>query len=115
MWAARKNPYLSLLLIFHKNIVYTGQGKEHPGLFRNALKVNSSEIHWIRPDKIMKTGEERAYQVRIRYRQPLQKAKVFQKEDGLYIHFDNPQRGIAPGQFAAWYDEGELLGSGVIA
>jgi tRNA-specific 2-thiouridylase len=111
----KEKPLFVIATDIHKNIVYTGQGQEHPGLFRNALKVNSSEIHWIRPDKIMKTGEERAYQVRIRYRQPLQKAKVFQKEDGLYIHFDNPQRGIAPGQFAAWYDEGELLGSGVIA
>ena len=71
-------------------------------------------MHWVRPDLEMQIGDEDEFLVRIRYRQPLQKAKLFRKEDGMYILFEQPQRGIAPGQFAAWYKKDELIGSGVI-
>lgn len=98
------------------NQVYLGMGQEHPGLFRKALKINSKEIHWTRPDKELKIGESIRYNLRIRYRQPLQKAELFRFDDGLYILFDEPQRSVTAGQFAAWYDENnELIGSGVIS
>ncbi len=97
------------------NITYTGQGEDHPGLYRNGLFIPNSDIHWLREDLEMKNGENRDYLCRIRYRQPLQKAKLYKEENGLYIIFENKQRGITPGQFAAWYNEDELLGSGVIA
>ena len=96
------------------NRVYTGQGQAHPGLFRKGLKIVNEEIHWIREDLRMNVGDERKYMVRIRYRQPLQEATLLLKEKGMYIVFDEAQRGIAAGQFAAWYKDGELLGSGVI-
>jgi tRNA-specific 2-thiouridylase len=96
------------------NIVYTGEGHDHPGLNRKGLFVRKDETHWIRTDLCMKVGEYRDYMVRIRYRQPLQKARLFCREKGVFIIFDKLQRGIAPGQFAAWYDESELIGSGVI-
>lgn len=96
------------------NVVYAGQGKDHPGLFRQGLVVKNNNIHWIRPDQHMKPGVERKYKVRIRYRQPLQKAKLIRAERDMYIVFDEAQRGITPGQFAAWYDEEELVGSGEI-
>jgi tRNA-uridine 2-sulfurtransferase len=98
-----------------KNIIYTGEGQEHPGLNRKGLSVISGEAHWIRPDLEMKNGEYRNYMVRIRYRQPLQEARIFCREKGYYIIFENPQRGIAPGQYAAWYEGDELVGSGVIS
>jgi tRNA-specific 2-thiouridylase len=97
-----------------KNIVYVGEGQMHPGLSRKGLFIRKDEIHWIRTDKKMKEGEERDYMVRIRYRQPLQKARLFFREKGMYIIFNKPQRGIAPGQFAAWYEGDEVIGSGVI-
>jgi tRNA-specific 2-thiouridylase len=97
-----------------KNIVYTGEGHDHPGLNRKGLFVRKDETHWIRTDLKMKVGEFRDYMVRIRYRQPLQKARLFCRENGVYIIFDKLQRGIAPGQFAAWYNDSELIGSGVI-
>jgi tRNA-specific 2-thiouridylase len=97
-----------------KNIVYTGEGHDHPGLNRKGLFVRKDETHWIRTDLRMKAGEHRDYLVRIRYRQPLQKARLFCREKGMYIIFDKLQRGIAPGQFAAWYENDELMGSGVI-
>ncbi len=91
-----------------------GQGQSHPGLYRPGLFIQTEEIHWIRRDLIMKVGEVREYLVRIRYRQPLQKASLHMTEKGIYILFDEAQRGVASGQFAAWYDGEELLGSGVI-
>ena len=98
-----------------ENVVYVGQGDNHPGLYRKALKVIDKEIHWIRTDLKLKAGEELECLVRIRYRQDVEKAKLIQKENELYITFENPQRGITAGQFAAWYIEDELLGSGVIS
>jgi tRNA-uridine 2-sulfurtransferase len=97
-----------------KNIVYVGEGQAHPGLNRKGLFIKKEETHWIRTDLKMKDGEYRDYQVRIRYRQPLQEARLYCREKGIFILFDKPQRGIAPGQFAAWYQEDEVIGSGVI-
>jgi len=97
-----------------RNILYVGEGQSHPGLYRKGLLVRKDEIHWIRTDLAMKEGERREYMVRIRYRQPLQKAKLFLRNDGIYVIFNKLQRGIAPGQFAAWYDGDEVIGSGVI-
>lgn len=96
------------------NIVYVGEGQTHPGLYRKGLLVKSDDVHWIRNDITMKPGESRDYSVRIRYRQPLQHARIHAREKGYYIIFEKDQRGITPGQFAAWYDGEELLGSGAI-
>jgi len=98
-----------------ENIVYTGQGSHHPGLYRPALFIQQPEVHWVRNDLRLKIGESADYLVRIRYRQPLEKATLFQLEEGLYVIFDRPQKSIASGQFAAWYSDDELMGSGVIA
>ncbi len=97
------------------NAIYTGQGHQHPGLFKKALKVNSSEIHWIREDLKLKNGESMPVMARIRYRQELQKATLHQFESGLYVYFDQPQSAITEGQFVAWNIEDELVGSGVIS
>lgn len=97
------------------NIIYVGEGQDHPGLYRKALFIPACDVHWLRPSNRMEAGENRDYQVRIRYRQPLQQARVLCRENGIYIIFALPQRGITPGQFAVWYHNGELQGSGVIA
>ena len=86
-----------------QNIIYVGEGHTHKGLSRSCLRIDPSEIHWIRKDLTMQSGEIRRYKVRIRYRQPLQDATLIMRNNGLYILFDAPQRGITPGQFAAWY------------
>jgi len=98
-----------------ENIVYVGLGTDHPGLYRKSLFVPTKEIHFIRQDLKLLLGESKEFLVRIRYRQELCKAILHQKEEGLYIVFDEMQRGITSGQFAAWYLEDELVGSGVIA
>jgi tRNA-specific 2-thiouridylase len=97
-----------------KNIIYVGEGQNHPGLYRKGLFIRKEEVHWIRPDLVLEEGGERDYMLRIRYRQPLEQARIYCRKDGMYIIFKDGQRGIAPGQFAAWYDGDELLGSGVI-
>ena len=97
------------------NVVYIGEGHHHKGLSRFCLRVAPEEVHWIRPDLALKPGESRRQRVRIRYRQPLQGATLFMREDGLYILFDCAQRGISAGQFAVWYDGEEMIGSGVIS
>lgn len=97
------------------NTIYVGQGHDHKGLQRRCLRIAPDEIHWIRPDLTMSPGESRRYLVRIRYRQPLEEAALIMRDNGLYIIFDNPQRGITPGQFAVWYaQDEEMIGSGVI-
>ena len=97
------------------NIIYTGQGDQHPGLFKKALFIEKSEVHWIRPDLKLKAGETMEVMARIRYRQPLQKAKLYQFENGMYVAFDEPQSAITEGQFVSWHQGEELIGSGVIA
>ena len=111
-----KDPLFVISTDVERNIVYVGEGEMHRGLYRPCLRILPEEIHWIRPDLRMKEGEDRRYRVRIRYRQPLQDAVLKMREDGMYIMFDQPQRGITPGQFAVWYaPDGEMVGSGVIS
>jgi tRNA-uridine 2-sulfurtransferase len=97
------------------NSIYTGQTAHHPGLLRKVLFVEKSEVHWIREDLRLKNNETMTVMARIRYRQPLQSAVLYQFEDGLYIEFDEPQSAITSGQFVAWNIDDELVGSGVIA
>jgi len=97
-----------------KNILYTGVGDDHPGLYRKGLFIRDADLHWVRPDLKPEGETSRDYLVRIRYRQPLQKACIHFKGNGAYLIFEKPQRGITPGQFATWYLQDELIGSGPI-
>ena len=108
-------PLFVIAIDVENNIVYVGQGDAHPGLYHSALFVAAENIHWVRPDLKIQHGGERRFSVRVRYRQPLQDAALYRQPEGMYILFDTPQRSIAPGQFAAWYNDDELVGSGVIS
>lgn len=99
----------------NENVIYTGQGKSHPGLYKKALFVTNEELHWIREDLALNIDETLDVLARIRYRQPLQKAKLHKVESGLYVEFEQPQSAITEGQFVAWYLDDELVGSGVIS
>ena len=110
----RKESLFIIATDVKENVIYVGEGDAHPGLYRRALKLQSEALHWVNPEDAMLEGEQRTYDVRIRYRQPLQRATLISRADGVYILFDEPQRGIAAGQFAAWYSGDELVGSGVI-
>ena len=108
-------PLFVLATDTEKNIVYVGQGDEHPGLYRPGLFIEQAETHWLWEDLRLLSGDSARYQVRIRYRQELEKATLYQTTEGIYIIFDRPQKSVAAGQFAAWYQGEELIGSGVIA
>ena len=110
-----KEPLFVIDTDVDKNVIYTGQGKSHPGLFRSTLFVNEDELHWVREDLALKAGESMKVQARIRYRQPLQEATLYKINSGLYVDFEEKQSAITEGQFVAWYGDDELLGSGVIA
>jgi tRNA-specific 2-thiouridylase len=96
------------------NVIYTGLSEEHPGLYRKGLFVTNDDAHWIREDLALAVGEEARYMGRIRYRQKLVPCTLYKKTEGLYVIFDEPMKSITPGQFVAWYNDEELVGSGVI-
>lgn len=110
-----EQPLFVLATDVQENLIFVGEGVEHPGLYRKTLRIEPEQIHWIRPDKSLSIGESADYLVRVRYRQPLQKATLYRLNDGLYIDFEKPQQSITPGQFAAWYEQDEVIGSGVIS
>jgi tRNA-specific 2-thiouridylase len=110
-----KEPLFVIDTDVSENIIYTGQGKQHPGLYRRTLFVSNEELHWVRPDMALHTDESLTVMARIRYRQPLQKATIYKIDSGLYVDFEEKQAAITEGQFVAWYLGEELVGSGVIS
>ncbi|MEO1012071.1 MAG: tRNA 2-thiouridine(34) synthase MnmA [Bacteroidota bacterium] len=110
-----REPLFVLETDVEENIIYTGQGKSHPGLFRRTLFVADDELHWVRPDLALGLDGTMEVMARIRYRQPLQKATLYKVNAGLYVDFAEKQSAITEGQFVAWYVGDELLGSGVIS
>lgn len=110
-----KEPLFVIDTDVKENIIYTGQGKDHPGLYRRGLFVKDDELHWIREDLALQIDETMDVKARIRYRQPLEKATLYKTLSGLYVIFEKPQSAITEGQFVAWYQGDELVGSGVIS
>ncbi len=110
-----KEPLFVIETDVKENVIYVGEGKNHPGIYRNTLFVSNAEVHWVRPDVQLKSGESMQVMARIRYRQVLEKATLYQFEKGMYVAFKKKQSAIQEGQFVAWYLEDELLGSGVIS
>ncbi|WP_209405422.1 tRNA 2-thiouridine(34) synthase MnmA [Pseudozobellia sp. WGM2] len=110
-----KEPLFVIETDVDENVIYTGQGKSHPGLYRRTLFVNDDELHWVRTDLALQVDGQMEVMARIRYRQPLQKATLYKIDGGMYVDFEEKQSAITEGQFVAWYQGDELLGSGVIA
>ena len=110
-----KEPLFVIDTDVNENIIYTGQGKAHPGLYRRTLFVKDEEIHWVREDLALKMDEKLEVKARIRYRQELQEATIYRVEGGMYVDFKEMQSAITEGQFVAWYLEDDLIGSGVIS
>jgi tRNA-specific 2-thiouridylase len=109
-----KEPLFVIETDVKNNIIYTGEGKNHKGLYRKALFIPNNEIHYIRKDLSLTDGESMQAKARIRYRQPLEKATIYKTKKGLYVLFNNEQSAITEGQFVTWYLDDELIGSGVI-
>ena len=110
-----KDPLFVIMKDIDKNILYVGMGSDHPALFKKALFISKKDIHWVRNDLALEPNETIEVYFRVRYRQPLERGKIFMYKSGLFILFDRPISSIASGQFASWYIENELIGSGVIS
>ena len=110
-----KDPLFVLKKDIDKNILYVGMGSDHPALFKKALFISKKDIHWVRNDLTIESNQSMEVYFRVRHRQPLEKGKIFMYSNGLFILFDRPISSIASGQFASWYIENELIGSGVIS
>jgi tRNA-uridine 2-sulfurtransferase len=111
----RVDPLFILETDTSENIIYVGQGESHQALQRSGIFVGNADVHWVREDLRLKEGESRCYMARIRYRQQLFGCTLYKGKNGLFVIFDEKQRGIASGQFAAWYEGDELIGSGAIS
>ena len=109
-----KKPLFVIEKDVKKNIIYVGEGENHPGLYRQGLFIRNNDINWVRPDLEISLNSSEKILARIRYRQPLKPAEIFRSQDGIYLIFDKKQKAISSGQFAAWYKGNELIGSGVI-
>jgi tRNA-specific 2-thiouridylase len=110
-----KEPLFVIETDVRENVIYAGEGKNHKGLYRSVLFVSNEEEHWIREDLKLKNQESLDVEAIIRYLQPLEKAILHKVENGIFVEFQNPQSAIQEGQFVAWYQNQELLGSGVIS
>ena len=108
-----KDPLFVIKTDVINNIVYVGEGKDHPGLYKKVLFIKNKDFHRVRLD-IDYQNSNNEYESRIRYRQPLQNSKLVFGENGVFMIFDNLQSAISKGQFAVWYKDDELIGSGVI-
>ncbi len=109
-----KKPLFVIEKDVKKNIIYVGEGENHPGLYRQGLLIKSNDINWLRPDLKISLNSSEKILARIRYRQTLKPARIFRDQNGLYLIFDKKQKAISSGQFAAWYKGKELIGSGII-
>ena len=110
----RPEPSFVIGIDTNENVIYTGQTVSHPGLNRSVLKLELSQMNWLNAAYELVEDGDLEVMSRIRYRQPLQKAKLIRKSNEFYLLFNQPQKGITPGQFAVWYIADELIGSSVI-
>jgi tRNA-specific 2-thiouridylase len=109
-----KEPLFVLKTDVKNNIIFVGEGKEHPGLYRKTLFISQNDLHFVRTDIYQKKEIYYKVKARIRYRQPLQNAFLLIVNNGAFLIFDKKQSSVAKGQFAVWYKNKELLGSGII-
>ena len=109
-----KNPLFVISTNTQTNEIFVGEGKNHPGLNKKALKVKFSELNWVNDDFNFENLGDLKLKARIRYRQKLQKISIHKYLDFLYVEFEDFQSAITKGQFLAIYDNSQLIASGVI-
>lgn len=109
-----KEPLFILSTNTKTNEIFVGEGKKHPGLLKKVLKVKISELNWVNNLYNTLNLSTLNLKARIRYRQKLQKIKLHQDSDYLFVEFKDFQTAITPGQFLAIYLKNQLIVSGVI-
>lgn len=101
--------------VLHKdldaNILYVGQGHDHPWLFSTELEAN--QLNWVSGIE-PKAGQ--SLTAKIRYRQADQSCEITRIDaHGLQLKFDTAQRAVTPGQSVVLYSADECLGGGIIS
>jgi len=109
-----KDPLFVISTNTQTNEIFVGEGKNHPGLIKKALKVRFSDINWVNDYYNFENLGDLKLKARIRYRQKLQKISVYKYFDYLYVEFEDFQSAVTKGQFLAIYDNSQLIASGVI-
>ena len=88
------------------NTLVVGEGRHDPILYKKEISVG--HLNWLSD---FRKGR---CEVRIRYRQPKAPTLVIKENNRVRVVFDVPQRGVAPGQPAVFYDQEKVLGGGII-
>ena len=109
-----KDPLFVISTNTQTNEIFVGEGKNHPGLIKKALKVKYSDVNWVNDDYNFENLADLKLKARIRYRQKLQKISVYKHLVYLYVEFEDFQSAVTKGQFLAIYDNSQLIASGVI-
>ena len=109
-----KDPLFVISTNTQTNEIFVGEGKNHPGLIKKALKVKYSDVNWVNDNYNFENLVDLKLKARIRYRQKLQKISVLKHLDYLYVEFEDFQSAVTKGQFLAIYDNSQLIASGVI-
>ena len=109
-----KDPLFVISTNTQTNEIFVGEGKNHPGLIKKALKVKFSNVNWVNDYYNFENLGDLKLKARIRYRQKLQKISVYKHLDYLYVEFEDFQSAVTKGQFLAIYDNSQLIASGVI-
>ena len=109
-----KDPLFVISTNTQTNEIFVGEGKNHPGLIKKALKVKYSDVNWVNNDYNFENLADLKLKARIRYRQKLQKISIYKHLDYLYVEFEDFQSAVTKGQFLAIYDNSQLIASGVI-
>jgi len=77
----------------------------------DATAVSTGALNWLCAPRTEGFGAD----VKLRYRQPAQPARVTPRPDGgAWIEFERPQRAATPGQFAVLYEQDRCLGGAVV-
>ena len=100
--------------VLHKdmdnNILYAGQGHEHPWLLSDWLEAR--QLAWVSGEA---PAEGSKLTAKVRYRQQDQAVTIEKiDKDSMQIKFEQAQRAITPGQSIVLYDGDVCLGGGVI-
>jgi tRNA-specific 2-thiouridylase len=103
-------PWYVLHKDLENNILYVGQGHDHPWLLSGNLLA--SQLSWV-SGHAPEPGTELS--AKVRYRQADQSCVVCALDKNrLELHFKEEQRAVTPGQSVVLYEGENCLGGGII-
>lgn len=100
-------PYYVVGKDMDKNEVYITTDLNDQSLWKNTVQLAS--VHWIN-----ETPTEGEYDIRVRHRAPLVKAKLHYEDNDVMLELTNPERAVAAGQSVVIYKGDICLGGGIV-